>query len=316
MLASAGRQALRPTAVALPQLIWGMMALLQRSLGPQVRVETRFPLDLPPVKADPHQLEMALLNLALNARDPTPRGGHITISATPCLLDADNAEGLPPGGYVKLSLTDEGEGMDAATLVRAAEPFFTTKGVGKGSGLGLSMVHGLAEQSGGKLLLHSQVGRGTTAELILLATTVPKEEELPNRDEPECAVAVARDLLVVDDDALVLASTAAMLEDIGHKVRLAGTGEDALAQLDLHPEIDAVVTDHLMPNMTGTQLAQHIAATRPHTPVLIVSGFAELADAGTGQFAVLPKPFDRQTLARAVEALVESSNVIPLRTRH
>ena len=224
LLAFARRQDLRPEAVDVPDLVRGMTDLLRRSLGPLVRVETRFPLDLPPVHADAHQLEMALLNLAVNARDAMPDGGKLEVSAVIEQLVETNTARLPPGHYVRLTLADTGEGMDAATLAQATEPFFTTKGVGKGTGLGLSMVHGLAAQSGGRLLIESQVGHGTSIALYLPATTkVPAGKRRLPEPSPEQS-SEPLDILVVDDDPLVLANTAALLEDLGHQVRIAVSG--------------------------------------------------------------------------------------------
>jgi signal transduction histidine kinase len=169
MLAFARRQDLKPQPVEVPDLVRGMADLLQRSIGPTIRIETRFPLHLPRALVDGHQLELALLNLVVNARDAMPDGGTITISA--------REEGQ--AGFICLSVADTGEGMDEATLAHASEPFFTTKGTGKGTGLGLSMVHGLAEQSGGALALKSQKGEGTTAEIWLpiVVAGVPQEAQ-------------------------------------------------------------------------------------------------------------------------------------------
>ena len=165
MLAFARKQDLKLDPVDVPALVRGMTGLLQRSLGPAMRIETHFPRGLGLVLTDPNQLENALLNLAVNARDAMPDGGAIRIQARPETLGAATEIGLPPGDYVRLTIYDTGHGMDGATLARATEPFFTTKGVGKGTGLGLSMVHGLAEQSGGRMTVRSQVGEGTTVEV-------------------------------------------------------------------------------------------------------------------------------------------------------
>jgi PAS domain S-box-containing protein len=313
LLAFARRQDLRPEAVDVPQLVRGMTDMLQRSLGPMVRVETRFPLDLPPVHADAHQLELALLNLAVNARDAMPEGGKLEVSASADYLAERNVAGLATGPYVRLSLTDHGEGMDAATLARATEPFFTTKGLGRGTGLGLSMVHGLAEQSGGKLLIRSHPGLGTTVDLYLPATVRASGEQRRQLANPVEHAAEALDVLVVDDDPLVLANTAAMLEDLGHAVRIAVSGEDALDQLARDGDVDLVVTDQLMPRMTGSQLAARIRLGVPDMPILIVSGFTEFQASEAGRFPMLPKPFDRQGLARAIAELRQPATVVPFR---
>jgi hypothetical protein len=221
-----------------------------------VRIANRFPPDLPLALSDANQLEAALMNLVVNARDAMPEGGQITIAAREDALGPDNALALPPGPYVCLSVTDTGSGMDETTLAHAVEPFFTTKGVGKGTGLGLPMVHGLAEQSGGRLRLASRIGEGSTAEIWLPAAVGP--EGAPERavDRPAHASAGARRLriLAVDDDDLVLMNTTAMLEDLGHVVLEAHSGAQALQILRMEA-IDLLVTDQDMPNMTGLQLA-------------------------------------------------------------
>jgi CheY-like chemotaxis protein len=291
-----------------------MADLLQRSLGPMVRVAAQFPLDLPPALADAHQLELAVLNLAVNARDAMPNGGRIDVSASSEQLGHPNAFGLPAGRYIRLSLADEGLGMDEATLARATEPFFTTKGVGKGTGLGLSMVHGLAAQSGGHLAIRSCVGAGTQIDLYLPSTIRPRAavrapDEALIRDD---AVAPLR-ILVVDDDPLVLANTAALLEDLGHSVRLAASGPEALGQLDSDPHVDLLVTDQMMPGMTGSQLARAVQRSLPELQVLIVSGYAELEESEAGRFPLLAKPFTRQALARTLSELEAKGRVLPFR---
>jgi PAS domain S-box-containing protein len=240
MLAFARHQQLEPTVVDVAALVLGMREMLARSLGPTIRIETDFPPDLKPVLVDANQLELAILNLAVNARDAMPEGGRLAIStrkesATP------PGTGLIPGRYVCLSVTDSGTGMNDATLARAMEPFCTTKGVGKGTGLGLPMVHGLAAQSGGQFTLTSTEGRGTSAELRL--PTAPSDG-LPT----DCEWAHARresslePLLVVavDDDGLVLAGTSAMLEDLGHSVFPAGWPKKPLNCCDANPPSDCL----------------------------------------------------------------------------
>lgn len=233
LLAFARRQDLRPHPLSVAELVQGMTALLRRSLGPAVRVETHFPLDLPLAMADANQLEMALINLTVNARDAMPEGGTIDISAKVAVFDG-SAHGLAAGRYVELAVADTGAGMDEETLQRATEPFFTTKGLGKGTGLGLPMVQGLAAQSGGRLMLESAVGRGTVAKLYLPVAEAWEEELAPSGDGAEVALlpTAPATILVVDDDPLVLENTAAMLEDLGHRVLRAASGDTALALFD------------------------------------------------------------------------------------
>ena len=301
MLAFARRQDLRPVAVELPELVQDMSGLLRQSVGTEVAVETRFPLGLPAVLTDPNQLESALLNLAVNARDAMPHGGNIVISAREEVLAASTG-GLKDGRYVCLSIADTGEGMNEVTLSRAAEPFFTTKGVGKGTGLGLPMVYGLAQQSGGQLVLKSREGEGTTAELWLpvaaseragaQALALPQAADLQPAARPLV-------ILAVDDDPLVLMNTAALLEDLGHTVLAAGSGEEALS-IARDMAIDVVVTDHVMPGMDGLQLAHVLRQARPDLPTVLATGFAELPeDAGAG-IPRLAKPFSQAELSEAI----------------
>jgi PAS domain S-box-containing protein len=235
MLAFARRQELIVVPVDIPSLVSGMADLLTRSIDSTIDLELRFPLKLAMVLADPNQLELALLNLVVNARDAMPQGGNIVISAKE--VRSEDLKSSAP--YVCLSVTDTGEGMDAHTLARATEPFFTTKGVGKGTGLGLPMVHGVAEQSGGRLVMKSEKGRGTTAELWLpCAPRGEAEREVTVPIAPRTKSSIrARVVLLVDDDSLVLNSAAAMLEDLGHRVLLAASADQALALLAQHPEV-------------------------------------------------------------------------------
>ena len=256
-------------------------------------------MDLPRVRVDENQLELAILNLALNARDAMPDGGLITIAAR----EEQDGGGPSTNRYVALSVSDRGCGMDDETLKRAQEPFFTTKGVGKGTGLGLSMVHGLAEQSGGRLVLKSRLREGTTAEIwlpIAEEAAVPAARAAAPSPIPQASRRLS--VLVVDDDLLVLESTAAMLEDLGHAVVEARSGEEALALLRRTRTVDLVVTDYAMPGMTGLQLADALAAERPGTVILLSTGYAELPSEARSNLPRLSKPFDQVALAKTIEA--------------
>jgi PAS domain S-box-containing protein len=257
MLAFARRQELDVKPLELPRLVASMADLLASSLGPGVEIEIDFPPGLRPVVGDENQIELALLNLCVNARDAMPDGGSIHIAARAQKMTAGNAPGLRPGPYVCLSVSDTGEGMSPETLARASEPFFTTKGVGKGTGLGLSMVHGMSEQMGGRLMLRSQPDQGTTAEIWLpgVEGEMPAETETPKDAAPDAAPGRMR-VLAVDDDRLVLFNTTAMLEDLGHEVVEAGSGDEALTRLE-KSRFDLVITDQAMPRMTGLQLLDH-----------------------------------------------------------
>jgi PAS domain S-box-containing protein len=300
MLSFARRQELSLTAVDVKALVSGMSHILERSLGPLMTIETDIPEGLPSIKADVNQLETALLNLTVNARDAMPQGGTIKISArlvaTPPVMGTKALN----GECVVLSVSDTGEGMDSDTLARAREPFFTTKGVGKGTGLGLSMVHGMTEQLGGRLRIESLKGKGTSVELWI---PLFQGEILPAPVvEVPIAPADAKSLVivVVDDDQLVLTNTKAMLEDFGHTVIDAISGPAALEVIRKTPRVDLVITDQAMPQMTGMQLAAAIRVDWPNLPILLVSGYAELPSKTAFELPKLAKPFSLDDLEDAV----------------
>jgi PAS domain S-box-containing protein len=309
MLAFARKQELEKKPVDLPELVRSMSGLLSRTLGPQINIETRFPLSLPRVVADPNQMDSALLNLAVNARDAMPNGGNLIISAQERVISAPEGP-LAKGRYVRLAVQDDGEGMDMATLARAADPFFTTKGVGKGTGLGLSMVQGIAEQSGGQLILTSEPGKGTTAEIwlpVLIesdqgdARDVVAETEIPISER-------SLKVLAVDDDALVLLNTTIMLEELGHVALEAHSGDAALRILSEHDDIDLVITDQAMPRMTGLALAAELSRLRPNLPVVLASGYADIEEARLMKLPRLAKPFGQEELARMISRLIPSTD--------
>jgi len=301
MLAFARRQDLVQTAVDIPGLIRGMTELLQRSLGPTIDIQTQFPLVIAPALTDSNQLEMALLNLAVNARDAMPDGGRIVIAAREESVSEENRLALAPGHYICLSVEDSGTGMDEDTLRRAAEPFFTTKGPGKGTGLGLSMVHGLTEQCGGRFVLQSAAGKGTTAELWL-PIAKPKIPIAPQALQIVQAAAGPQSLVVlaVDDDKLVLTNTVAMLEDLGHVGLAASSAAEAIEILRSHDGIDLVITDQAMPHITGLQLIADIKAQWPGLPVILATGYAELERGAGGDVTKLAKPFTQAELGREI----------------
>ena len=302
MLSFARRQELHPRPVDVPLLVHGMADLLRRSLGPEIRIGTSFPLQLPRVLIDPNQLELALLNLAVNGRDAMPQGGRLEIGARAEPVGAGHSTLLPPGDYVCLWVADEGHGMDPDTLKRATEPFFTTKGVGKGTGLGLSMAYGLAEQSGGRLLMQSQPDKGTTVEIWLPVAAVEVQPAAPSAGESDETLQAAEPvtLLVVDDDDLVLLSTMAMAEDMGYAVHGVKCAEEALAYVDEGGEADVLVTDQAMPGMTGARLAQLLRKRHRSLPIVLASGYAELPELPVPDMVRLSKPFTRRELHRAI----------------
>lgn len=306
MLAFARRQDLKVDRVDLSQLLTGMNDLVQRSIGPEWPISTSFPLKLPAVRADANQLEMALLNLIVNARDAMPAGGPILISASCEMTKQGMAASLPAGSYVKLVVKDKGMGMDAETLRRATEPFFTTKGVGKGTGLGLPMVHGMAQQIGGTFELLSEIGEGARAVLWLpVAEEAPAAvaDSAPAKEGPRHTARLS--ILAVDDDALVLINTAALLEDLGHEVIEADSGAEALKAFQDRDDIDLVVTDQAMPNMTGVDLIAAIDGIRPGTPVIIASGYGEGVETPGRDTVRLSKPFNQVHLAEAIARAME-----------
>lgn len=307
LLAFARRQALQPRTVHVPLLFDSIFDMLQRSIGPNIKIVTEFEDDVPPVRVDPNQLELALLNLALNARDAMPMGGRLTISARHARIESGQIPGLPQGDYVCIAERDTGHGMDETTLKRATEPFFTTKGAGRGTGLGLSMVDGLVAQSGGIMRITSQPGLGTLVELFL-PVSGEADAEWPVPVEP-VRIKAARSyrILVVDDDPAVATGTVAMLEDLGHCAIESGSAEEALRLLESDLGIEIVITDHAMPGMTGAELAARVRQTGRNLPVAITTGYAELP---SGRFVDLPhllKPYGQKELASLLSSLFEAT---------
>ncbi|MGO8080983.1 PAS domain S-box protein [Rhizobium leguminosarum] len=303
MLAFSRRQELHMEPIDVSGLVRGMMDMLSRSLGPLTVIETSFPVRLPTIMTDPNQLEMAILNLVVNARDAMPSGGRIMLRASEESLPSGKNP-LPPGRYVRIAVIDEGEGMDAKTLEQAITPFFTTKGVGKGTGLGLSMVQGLASQSGGRLMMKSSLGEGTTVELWFPVASVEQTTEAAgDRPRQEENATPRLRIVAVDDDGLVLMNTTLMLEDLGHTVFEAMAGPEALDILRKE-QVDLVICDHAMPRMTGAQLAQAIRSEWPDMPIILATGYAEIPEgAGIVDLPRLGKPFSQAQLAEAISRI-------------
>lgn len=298
LLGFARRQELSSRPVDIAALIGGMRDLMASSVGATVELRLQFAPELPTALADPNQLELAILNLCVNARDAMPDGGVLTIAAESALLSPDSEPRLPPGQYIRLSVIDTGTGMDAETLARAVEPFFSTKEVGRGTGLGLSMVHGLTAQLGGAFILGSAPGTGTRADLYLPVTEGHASEEPAVRDVPHTPFQ-AHNILVIDDEPLVRMGTAEMLRSLGHAVTEAEGGAEALALLATTPAIDVIVTDYKMPRMDGAELAERIRDTRPDMPILLISGYTGAADP-IADMVRLNKPFGLTELALAL----------------
>lgn len=317
LLAFSRRQMLQPIEVDCRQLVEHMRQLLSRMLPENIHIDTRLEDDLWPAWVDPVQLESAILNLAINARDAMPEGGILSISAANITLDAAYKEHhleVQPGDYIAIGVTDSGEGMSEAVKARVFEPFYTTKEVGKGSGLGLSMVYGFVKQSGGHVSLYSEPGLGTTVRLYLPvrqdsagADPVPPRAALPQLPGGRETV------LVVEDDAFVRAHAALALGSLGYRVLSAENGETALKVLEETPDVDLMFTDLVMPgDMSGWQLAEHARRSRPNMPVLFTSGYAQESVVRYSRIdptiPFINKPYRKAQLAKQVRALLDGVN--------
>jgi CheY-like chemotaxis protein len=278
-----------------------MNELVRRSIDPSIAVTITCDPDLPSANVDPNQLELAILNLAINARDAMPRGGTLDIRAT--AESAGEGQRLKSGNYVCISVRDTGTGMDPQTLARAVEPFFSTKGVGKGTGLGLSMVHGLAAQLGGMLDIVSKPGAGTSATIWLPIATEAATQEA---SEQRALVTAPRRacILLVDDEELVRVATADMLSDLGYQVVQATSGADALRILRGGDAPDVLVTDYLMPGMNGVELVKAAHALVPELPALLISGYSNIVSGPGTAIPRLAKPFRQANLAEEIAALL------------
>jgi PAS domain S-box-containing protein len=304
LLAFARRQDLHVGSIDLDRLVREMTDLLRRSVGPTIVIDAVIPDRLDPVLADSNQVELALLNLVVNARDAMPEGGTIRITLTEAVQAVQEGE-LAPGRYGVLSVTDEGHGMDEETLKKAIEPFFSTKELGKGTGLGLSMIHGLALQLKGTLRLSSTPGKGTTAELWIPvsneAETRAAEPEPVSRERPSGP----KRILLVDDDFLIAMSSADMLTDLGHDVVEAHSGKEALEHLSKDGGFDLLITDYSMPGMTGGELATAARTLIPELPILIASGYADLPAGIDFDVARLGKPYTQDQLANEIARVLD-----------
>ena len=302
LLAFARRQALQTRTVDLSDLLLGLTDLIVRTLGPTMEIT----IEVEPgtyAQVDPGQLELAILNLAVNARDAMSDGGELDITVRHVEVGVGHPSRLPNGAYVQIVVADTGTGMTDETARRAIEPFFSTKGIGKGTGLGLSMAHGLAAQSQGALLIETQPGRGTRIHVLFPLADAPSEAAVANDctdDEPTFVEPV----LLVDDEDLVRQTTADLMTDMGYQVVQASSGAQALRILGERPEISAMITDFLMPGMTGAELAQEVGLRRPGMPIMLVTGYA-LPDRLPSNLSRLQKPFTRRDLARSMRGMAK-----------
>jgi PAS domain S-box-containing protein len=304
LLAFARRQELKVELVTLQKLIPEMLDFLRHSVGPNIDIHTNISPDINAIEVDANQLELALINLAVNARDAMPEGGSLTIT---CHNEDDGKRiGITQDGFVCISVTDTGEGMNEETLAHAQEPFFTTKGVGKGTGLGLSMVHGFIAQSGGMMRLKSELGKGTTVTLRLPRARENPKAPIANIELSQLAKPKNLRVLLVDDDILVSMGAADMLLDLGHSVTEAQSGSHALRLLESDTPFDVVVTDYAMPGMNGFELAQRIKERNSRLPVILATGYAELPANRSIEFERLSKPYTAKDLAAALEKAANS----------
>jgi CheY-like chemotaxis protein len=302
LLGFARRQTLQTEAVDIVRLITGMRDLIASSIGPTIEIRFEHEAELPGAVVDPNQLELAILNLCVNARDAMPDGGHLTIALRQESVRAGEVPMLAPGDYVRLSVIDEGCGMSSDTLARAIEPFYSTKEIGRGTGLGLSMVHGLAAQLGGGFSISSELGEGTSVDLYFpIAAAQASETDLPSAGTSRPSQRKLS-VLLVDDEDLVRFATAEMVRELGHRVTDVGSGVEALEQLRQGLDVDVVITDYKMPRMDGAQLAQQIGETRPSVPVLIITGYTGVSDDALN-LPRLAKPFGQAEIAAALANL-------------
>jgi signal transduction histidine kinase len=303
LLAFARRQELKPERVDVVGLVDGMVEMLRRSLGPKIGISTEFEPDLARTRVDPSQLELAIMNLALNARDAMPDGGRLDITVHQEPVTIGDIQGIKPGEYIAIAVRDTGHGMDDATLTHATEPFFTTKDRGRGTGLGLSMVDGFVGQSGGFMRIDSRPAYGTNVELWLPATGPENADrevlQTASLGDRTCSFRV----LVVDDDPLVLSTTSAMLEELGHSPIRAVSASQALNQVRSKLDIDLVITDYAMPGLNGAELAEEITRIHPGVPVAIVTGFADVP-AEQPSLPRLDKPYSREELSALIQRMM------------
>jgi signal transduction histidine kinase len=303
LLSFSRRQRLEPRSLDLSEIVLSMRDLLQSTMGGSIQIETSFQEELWPAMVDPTQLELAVLNLAINARDAMEVGGTLTVSTANVRLGAPcYPEEPPPGDYVAVCVSDTGTGMNEAVRRKVFEPFFTTKEIGKGSGLGLSQVLGFAQQSSGGVRLESEVGKGTSVYIYLPRSVAQAERPsatFTGNNAP--ALANGAKVLLVDDDNAVREVTAAMLRDLGYVVLEAGSGGGAFDLLERERMIELIVMDFAMPGMNGAEVARQARINRPKIPILFITGFADRAAiSGIDGALIIGKPFSRNDLADKV----------------
>jgi len=315
LLAFAREDALHAVSLAPQTVLEGIRELLTHTLGSNIAVETAVDPALPNLLADKAQLETVLVNLAINARDAMPAGGTLTLSAEAETVGRKpHRAGLTAGDYVRLKVSDTGQGMDHATLARAGEPFFTTKPPGHGTGLGLAMARGFVGQSGGGFVIDSAPSRGTSVTLWLpVASAAPSADGTPGLESaPISPTAPKHRIMVVDDDTMVRDVLKSHLEEHGYPVVEASDGMDALAAIDRGTEIDLLVTDFAMPGMNGLMLIEEVHKRRPNLPALLLTGYADTAvrqrleAAADTSMVLLRKPVSGEMLVSSAAALLKA----------
>jgi len=311
LLAFSRQQVIQPRLLELNEVISNLEPMLQRLIGEDIELTTNLASSLSAIRADRGQIEQIILNLALNARDAMPHGGRLIVDTADVYLDQRSATehiGLDAGRHVRLRVTDTGVGMDAATRARLFEPFFTTKPAGRGTGLGLSTVFASVQQSGGHIELSSAPGRGTTFEIYLPSSEQPAGKQTEAEPAPS-SLRGSETILLVEDEAGVRHASRRFLEEHGYRVIEAADGGEALRLYRLHEgDVDLVITDLVMPGMSGHELAKRMTQLHPETPVLYVSGHVDSARTGLDDlaFPLLEKPFGADLLARKVRETLDS----------
>jgi PAS domain S-box-containing protein len=315
LLAFSRRQTLQPVVIDCNKLVENLRLLLRRTLSEDIDIRIMAEPDLAKAYADPSQLESAILNLALNARDAMPHGGHLTISVGNAALDESYSTTHPevrPGSYVMIAVTDDGEGMPPDVCARVFEPFFTTKEVGKGSGLGLSMVYGFAKQSNGHVAIYSELGLGTTVRIYVPIAVTAQKAETVSQNTEQLSLQGTETILVVEDDPFVRSHAVRCLESLGYKVLTATDGRDALARLHQIPEIHLLFSDVVMPGgMSGWELAEQARKHRPDIRILMTSGYpVETLTARNRHdptLALLNKPYRKAELGQRIREILNAS---------
>jgi CheY-like chemotaxis protein len=315
LLAFARRQTLDPRPIQVNQLIVDMEELIRRTVGPAISLKTMLAADLSPTLCDPSQLENALLNLCINARDAMPDGGRLTIKTENTWVDGQAARerNISPGSYVAISVTDMGTGMPSDVVARAFDPFFTTKPLGQGTGLGLSMVYGFARQSNGKARIYSEVGRGTTVRILLPSHEANVQDEELKPEQPSMPKSeTGGTVLVIDDEPAVLTLITEFLGEMGFATIEAEDGSSGLHILRSGAKLELLITDVGLPGgMNGRQVADAAREIWPELKVLFITGYAETAVLGQGDLKpgmyLLIKPFTMESLAQKISAILTES---------